>query len=377
MVTLVTSDQIIDLALASGLSAAGVVQAQKLTLSLDVLKKRKKGGLAGEMQFTYRNPARSSDPYAVLPSAKSLIAGAYSYGDPSKAAYEDLQDKAGYGVVARYARENSYDGLRKSLKSVADFLKSQGYKAVVVADSNALVDREVAWIAGLGWYGKNSNMLLPDVGSWFVLGSIVTNAELENSGEIKPDGCGSCNKCIDDCPTQAIVGPGIVDATRCISWLVQSPEPIPLEFRELVGTRIYGCDDCQEVCPPNHLEIKRSKNSSKSSEGALVDMFWLLSAEDNEILDRFTLWYIPKRNPDFVRRTALVVLGNSAVEENTNVPPLLKKYLEHKNPLLRAHAVWAAKRLGLSSLLELVDGETNDMVRSEICAEVRPRLSNK
>src|SRR5438105_6711215 len=131
-------------------------------------------------------------------------------------------------------------------------LEVDGWRARVLADDNALVDREAARRAGLGWYGKNANVLLPGAGSWFVLGSVVTDAPLPPADHEVPDGCGSCTRCLDGCPTGAIVAPGVVDARRCLAWLVQQPGSFPVELRAALGDRIYGCDDCQEVCPPNH-----------------------------------------------------------------------------------------------------------------------------
>ena len=123
----------------------------------------------------------------------------------------------------------------------------------MVADDNALVDREAAYRAGLGWYGKNANLLLPGEGSWFVLGSVVTDAPAAPPSRPRrcADGCGTCTRCLDGCPTGAIVAPGVVDARRCLAWLLQVEGAFPREHRVALGDRLYGCDDCQEVCPPN------------------------------------------------------------------------------------------------------------------------------
>ena len=143
----------------------------------------------------------------------------------------------------------------------------------MVADDNALVDREAAVRAGLGWYGKNSNVLLPGAGSWFVLGTVITDAPLPSSSRLS-DGCGPCRRCLDGCPTGAIVAPGVVDARRCLAWLVQAPGSIPEDFRPAIGDRMYGCDDCQEVCPPNRAQIQ----SDASAEGRPGYRCWTCSA---------------------------------------------------------------------------------------------------
>src|SRR5690606_28594835 len=143
------------------------------------------------------------------------------------------------GRVARYARADHYGELRAALRAVAGELKAAGWRARVLADDNALVDREAAYRAGLGWYGKNANLLLPGRGSWFVLGSVVTDAPLARTAEPVADGCGACTRCLDGCPTGAIVAPGVVDARRCLAWLLQVEGPFPREHRVVLGDRLY------------------------------------------------------------------------------------------------------------------------------------------
>ena len=392
----------------NGLHAVGVADALIQEPARSVLTVRKAAGLAGDMQFTYRNPSRSTDPETALPGARSIIAGAWAYGhwtaaDPQPAgapqpagsqpagARSDHRAKPPHrpltGAVARYSWHDHYADLERALHAMADVLIAAGHRAVVVADSNKLVDRNVAWRAGLGWYGKNSNLLLPGAGSWFVLGSVVTDAVLEPTGPPMADGCGPCSQCIDDCPTAAIVAPGVVDATRCLAWMVQAPGPIPIEYRTAVGDRIYGCDDCQDVCPPN-----RSADRSRAAEAPAletdqgqpvsfgpvaepdrvrVDVEWLLTADDREVLARHGRWYIPKRNVDYLRRTALVVLANIAEPPDPRVEPLLRRYLAHPEPMVRAHAVWSAKRLGRDDLLE---PDHDPLVVAELETVVAPRF---
>src|SRR4051794_6172119 len=198
------------------------------------------------MHFTYGRPERSTDPSRTLPEARALVVGARSYREPGAAPAPGPSAR-----VARYARADHYAALRASLHSVAERLTDDGWRARVLVDDNALVDREAARRAGIGWYGKSSNLLLPGRGSWFVLGSVVTDAPLVANDAPVEDGCGPCTRCMTGCPTGAIVAPGVVDARRCLAWLLQADGPFPVEFRAALGDRIYGCDDCQEVCPPN------------------------------------------------------------------------------------------------------------------------------
>jgi epoxyqueuosine reductase len=228
---------------------------------------------------------------------------------------------------------------------IADRLCEDGFQARVLVDDNALVDREAAYRAGIGWYGKNSNLLLPGRGSWFVLGSVVTTALLEPDEAPVADGCGSCRRCISGCPTGAIVAPGVVDARHCLAWLLQMSGDFPREHRVALGDRIYGCDDCQEVCPQNVVD------EDDRSEHRFVSIVDMLTADDAALLARYGRWYIAERDPRYLRRNALVVLGNIGDPRDDAVEQLLECYLDHDDTMLRAHAAWAARRLGRDDLL--------------------------
>ncbi len=345
----------------AGLSAVGVTGADVLEPAATVLRIRKAKGLSGSMNFTYRNPARSTDPSRVLPAAQSIVAGALSY----RRAPLDQPDEL-VGRVARYAWRDHYGDLRVALESMAAVLEADGWAARVHLDDNNLVDRNVAYRAGLGWYGKNANLLLPGEGSWFVLGSIVTDAPLVRAPNPQPDGCGPCRRCLDDCPTGAIVAPGVVDARRCLAWLVQGPGAIPVEFRQPLGDRLYGCDDCQDVCPPNRRLDNPPADAEPDSDG-WIELMWLLEASDDDLLARVGRWYIAERNPDIVRRTALVVAGNTGDPSDQRLYRCIESFVLSPNPLLRQHALWAARRLGFNDLVVRATSREKD---SEILLEL-------
>lgn len=360
----VSTADIVALGREAGLDAVGVAEAAPFTSTRADLEERRAQGLHGTMAFTYRNPARSTDPQRTLEGATALVVGARSYhADPPAHAGD-----APAGSVARYAWSDHYTALRSSLAVVADHLVAAGWRARVVADDNALVDREAARRAGLGWYGKNANLLIPGRGSWFVLGSVVTDAPLEPARELVADGCGSCRRCIDACPTGAIVAPGVVDARRCLAWLVQAPGAIPAEHRVALGDRMYGCDDCQEVCPPNRLVDRRGVEGHHGPGPVerLVDLLDLLAADDDALLDRHGRWYIARRDPAHLRRNALVALGNVGRADDPRVVDALATALGHGSPIVRAHAVWAARRLGLDHLLGAVADDADPLVREEL-----------
>ncbi len=343
----VGAEEVVAAGVAAGLDAVGVAAAEPFESTRAVLVRRREQDLHGGMAFTYRNPERSTDPGRTVEGARSLVVGALGYRRPTPPA----PDRA-VGRVAAYARSGLYARLRRALGQVADLLHGAGHQAVVVADDNALVDREAARRAGLGWYGKNSNILLPGRGSWFVLGSVITTAALEGANPV-PDGCGPCRRCLDGCPTGAIVAPGVVDARRCLAWLVQADGDFPLEFREALGDRLYGCDDCQEVCPPNRKADSGCAGAGEApdddDEVAWVDLVELLESADAELMHRYGRWYIPRRAPRYLRRNALVALGNSGRGTDPEVVEIVNRYRSDPDPMLVRHADWAAARLGVGA----------------------------
>lgn len=356
----------------NGLDAVGVAPADPFASTLADLNERKAQGLHGGMNFTYRNPERSTDPGRGVPGAQALVVGARSYLAPAP----PTQEAGGpQGRVARYAWRDHYAALREGLTAVADELAGHGWRARVVADDNALVDREAARRAGLGWYGKNANLLLPGTGSWFVLGSVITDAPLPTTPENErpADGCGTCTRCLDACPTGAIVAPGVVDARRCLAWLLQDTGVFPHEYRAALGDRIYGCDDCQEVCPPNRRTQRQLGDEADGPDAdgneAWVDLLDIFALDDAAVLERYGRWYIPQREARYLRRNALVVLGNSADALDERVIAVLRQALTDRDPLIRSHAIWAARRLGREDLIAATPGLVTDrdpLVQAEL-----------
>jgi epoxyqueuosine reductase len=267
---------------------------------------------------------------------------------------------------------------------VGTCLKAAGYRARVLADDNALVDRAAAFRAGIGWWGKNTLILLPGLGSWFVLGSVLTDAVLPPDKGPLEDRCGRCFRCAPACPTGAIVAPGVLDARRCLSWLLEAPGPIPRDLREAVGDRIYGCDACQEACPPNRVAALRATRvriagsrpapQVDDREGP-PDLVEMVSATDSELLARYGHFYLAARDPALLRRNALVALGNIACGDDPRVVGAIQLALQSAAPIVRAHAVWAAGRLGRADLLSGPDlrDEPDAAVREELAELPPPR----
>ena len=351
-------DSLLAVGLSAGLDAIGVAGAHPFDDVRREIERRRDEGLHGGMQFTFRNPTRSTDPTRILAGARSLVVGARR-----TPAARLAEVGAGRMRIAAYARHDHYADLRASLQVVAERLRSDGWLAIVVADDNSLVDRAAAVRAGVGWWGRNANVLVPGRGSWFVLGSVVTDAPLTPSTPLN-DGCGTCRQCLDGCPTGAILDNGVIDARRCLAWLVQAPGPIPREFREALGGRLYGCDDCQEVCP-----VGRPERTTDGREDlrADVESSDVLDATDDELLERFGRWYIAERDPRYLRRNALVALGNTGSGTDPDVVRRMRRALDDPDPLIRSHAVWAAGRLDRLDLLDGIDDSAPE-VAEELAA---------
>lgn len=364
---------------AAGLDLVAAAPAEPFDDARRTLEARRDEGRNGDMQFTYRNPARSTDPDRLLPGARTLVAGAVSY-------HRERPDaptaRGPVARVARYVWADDQDRLLRGLGAIVDALVADGARACAVSDQNHLVDRPVAARAGLGWFGKNANLLVPGRGSWFLLGCVVTDADVPDAPVAAPvaDGCGTCERCRPACPTDAIVAPGVVDARRCLSWTLQRTGSFPRDQRVALGDRLYGCDECQDACPPNRVEIRRADadDGRRSVPEGRVDQAWVpvldvLAGSDDELLDRHGRWYVPERDPRYLRRNALVVLGNVGDGDDRAVREALADALASSDPLLRAHAVWSARRLGCDDLLvDLVD-DPDPQVREELAAPVAPR----
>jgi epoxyqueuosine reductase len=345
---------------AHGLTHTGVAPATVMQRARSELFRRRDQGLHDGMRFTYKNPERSTDPGRAVPEARAVYVAARPYLLDEQV---DQIDKVGpvgptvrMGVggddnsvaarVARYAWTDHYGPLRDGLRAVAGELRRQGWKAVAFADDNSIVDREIAYLAGIGWFGKNANLLLPGAGSFFVLGCVITTAPLPVADRVVADGCGSCRRCLDGCPTGAIVAPGVVDGARCLAWLLQKPGTFPVEFRRALGDRIYGCDDCQEVCPPTvRLGHRHPAPTPTGAIEAHIDVLDLLEADDDEVLARWGRWYLADREVRWLRRNALIVVGNTADPGNERARGVLAQYRDHPDPILREHAEWAAAQI--------------------------------
>jgi epoxyqueuosine reductase len=337
----------------------------------ETIAARREAGLGGKLRFTYKDPETAADVRLSFPWAQRIVVVSWPYmpegGNPGPMT-------PGTGRVARFATEDHYRGLKAALTEIQDALHDEGRRAEIVVDDDRLVDRAAAVRAGVAWWGKSTMVLDPRNGPWLLLGSVITDAELPTTDPMVRD-CGTCVACIPACPTGAIVAPGVLDASLCLAHWTQMAGVIPRELREPMADRIYGCDDCLDACPPG---IKRLADAPMGvGRVGLVD---LLAADDAALREKYDHFYLPRRNPKFLRRNALIALGNTTADaiaadslgpgEAQEIVAILAGYLGHADEIYRIHAAWAIGRIGGDGAQQLLSHqlkrERNDGVATEI-----------
>ena len=317
---------------ASGLDVVGAAQARPYEHTEELIRERRAQGLFADLSFTLAHPEVSCHPELLLEGARSVVSAALSYY-----AYGP-EPGVGEGRLARHAWRDYYAVLRLKLATLAERI---GGTCRVLVDSNEHVDRAAAVRAGIGFCGKNGLVIVPRLGSWVVLGTLVSDVEIEPSEPLERD-CGACRLCIDACPTGAIVSEGVLDARLCLSYWTQARTAIPEPMREKMGVGVYGCDICQQVCPWNRGAEKRRAKLALGGAEPLVSLEEWLSADDRELVARYRRLYFPRRDPRFLRRNALVALADTGTRVHE---PLLERYAGSGDELLAEHARWALSRL--------------------------------
>jgi epoxyqueuosine reductase len=329
----VTQAELQRLAEELGIDVIGAAPAQPYEETEHHIRERRSRGLFAEMRFTMAQPDVSCHPERLLPEARTVVSAALAYYVPGP------EPGRGRGRLPRYTWTNRYAELREKLEALGRRL---GGAYRVLVDANQHVDREGAVRAGVGFYGKNTLLITRRHGSWVVLGTLVTDVAIEPSTPLALD-CGSCRLCVDACPTDALAEPGVLDSTRCLSYWTQSPRPIPEEYREPLGRQVYGCDICQDVCPWNRgTEKRRAGEPLPPDAEPVVSLVDWLEAPEDELRDRYDRLYVPRNDPRYLRRNALVAAGNSGDPE---LAPAVARHAEGDDELLREHAEWALTRL--------------------------------
>lgn len=396
---MLNSQAIKEYAYAAGFDMVRITSAEAFPVAERVIKERIAQGLMdGLPWFTAERADVSCHPDALLPEARSIISLAMTYLTEQP----DLQEPdAPRGRIARYAWGDDYhDIIKPKLHQFALWLREYAHETVgeeaetrLFVDTGRMVDRAVAQRAGLGWYGKNTNILTKGWGSWVFLAEIVTNLPLTPDEPLKAS-CGSCEICLHACPTQALPNPYELDNTRCISFLtIELRGSIPLELRPLMGNLIFGCDICQEVCPVNKVAEKRlglrdekgqpliglesvrkrgefqphQEFFPRSSVGSAPELIPLLSLTEEQFRERFRRSPIKRTKRRGLLRNVCVALGN--IGDPQAVPALIGA-LHDEEALIRGHAAWALGRIGgeqaLLALQAALGWEKDENVRKEI-----------
>ena len=293
-------------------------------------------GQHGDMTWMERDSHRRADPRQVLPGCRSIVTLALNY-------YPGRRSAAGWRI-ARYAWNDDYhDLIGKKLKALDALMIELGGAQRYYVDTGPVLERDFATDAGLGWNGKSTVQIHRRLGTWFFLAELLTTLDLEPDPPFG-DHCGKCTRCLDACPTRAIVAPHRVDARRCISYLtIEHKGPIPEEFREAIGDRLYGCDDCLDACPWNRFaQVSREARFHARPEVFRLKTRDFLGLTDEEFRALFARSPIKRiKRPRFLRN-ACVVLGNTGTADDL---PALEKAAADPDPLVAEHAAWAISRI--------------------------------
>jgi epoxyqueuosine reductase len=332
-------ERLIEQAHSLGFALAGIAPATPAD-DFDRLRAWLDHGYAGEMGYMHGEARR--DPRSILPTVRSVVMVGMSYAPDT-----NEEPAAGTGRIARYALGADYHAvLREKLRRLGAWLREQrpGCRGRGVVDTAPLLERDFARRAGLGWIGKNTMLLSTRLGSWFVLGGLLVDIDLQPTAPFTRSHCGSCTACLEACPTQAFVGPGVLDSRRCISYLtIELKHSIPENQRADLSDWLFGCDVCQEVCPWNRKALPSRSDLAPREDLLHVDARELLTLSEESFRKRFagTALY-PRPGRPVVLRNAAVVLGNIG---NPAALPVLTASLQDEHPLVREAAAWAIARI--------------------------------
>ena len=359
-------------ALELGFDLVRVTSAQEFAWDRDVTLERLKNGLMdGLPWFNEARVRRGADPQSLLPGARSIICLGLNYHQPS-----GPEPSAPAGKVALYAWGQDYHRVMKSrMRQYVGELSGRlgiDISARWYVDDGPMLDRAAAQRSGLGWFGKNTNILTSSHGSWVFLGQVITDLELETD-EPSRKTCGSCVRCIDACPTGAIVAPYVIDNSRCISHLtIENRGPIPRELRPQMLDWVFGCDICQDVCPVNRKALpSREPAFSEQARGSL-ELVELLEMSEEDFRDMFKGSPILRAKRTGLQRNACVALGN--LRDPATVPAL-ERALRQGAPLVRGHAAWALGRIGTAEARNALESARRLESEGEVLEEISAAIA--
>ena len=396
-----------------GFDLVGIAGAEDFAADRDAaLERLREGRMEGLPWYTESRVMRGTSPSELLPGAQSVICLGLSYwgepdgcgqpaAEPAVREWEAVPTNAkervwnpagtGAGRVARYAWVRDYHRvMKRRMRGLVRSLEAEVGSVVAArwyVDDGPMLDRAAANRGGIGWFGKNTNILTPGYGSWVFLGQVITDLPLEPDEPLKKS-CGSCVRCIDDCPTGALVAPYVLDNARCISYLtIENRGAIPRELRPLIGDWVFGCDICQDVCPVNRkarsadwpiplagpeASGEPTGNPGRAAGTGFLDLVELLEMSEEDFRGRFAGTSIMRAKRVGMQRNACVVLGNSG---DASAVPALCRALADGAELVRGHAAWALGRIGgqiaVESLARASACESDPDVLEEIAAACR------
>ncbi|MGI9535396.1 MAG: tRNA epoxyqueuosine(34) reductase QueG [Thermodesulfobacteriota bacterium] len=327
-------------------------------------------GYDATMTYMSKNQERRKDVRNIMPEAKSVISCAVNYNTDYPYSISRKNSKRGW--IARYAWGDDYhEVINDKLNKLKNFIeKNLGDKSSsrVYVDTGPVLERMYGKYSGIGWVGKNTCLINQEIGSWLFLGEIITSLELEYDNQVS-DRCGTCTKCIDECPTDAIREPYVLDSSRCISYLtIENKGEIPEKYRKDIGNNVFGCDICQDVCPWNNNAHTRADDSFLPREGLYQpDLRYLLDLEQEEFSKIFKNSPVKRAKRKGIIRNVLIAIGNT---ESSEYVDLVNRYLIDSDPLIRRHAVWALWKIQgrecLKELKSMFSKETDEDVNSEL-----------
>jgi epoxyqueuosine reductase len=316
-----------------------------------------------------------TEPKLLMPEARSIIAIAVAYPSKMKNAPVSEPGKR-RGILSRSAwGEDYHQALRRRLAKLTEWILDRvpDAKLMSMVDTGALSDRAVAERAGIGWSGKNCSVLTPEWGSWVYLGEMLTNLPLQPDKALL-DGCGDCTLCIDACPTGALVGPGQLNAQRCISYVTQTKGIVEEEMMAKIGNRLYGCDTCQIVCPVNRkIDTRHHEELLPDPEVAKPLLRPLLKMGNREFREKFGASSASWRGRKPIQRNALIALGNFRDVES--VPDIAAVLYDDPRPELRATAAWALGRIASEEAVECLKAARSKEKDAEVLSAIERALS--
>lgn len=367
----VLKDELKQYASEIGIDKIGICSAEPFhELRERLIEHREKGYDSG---FEEKDIEKRVDPSLTVPGAKSIIAIAMAY--PSKMPENPEQVPGAYrGIMAKVAWGQDYHNvLRDRLEKLKAFLLERVPVATaeIMVDTGVLSDRAVAERAGIGWIGKNTALITPEFGSWVYLGEMVTDVALP-ADEPLPDGCGECTRCLDACPTRALVQPRQLDAQSCIAYLTLTRGSLPEEYREKIGTRLYGCDTCQTVCPYNKgINMTQHAEFTPDPEQSKPLLKPLLTMTKSGFREKFGSSSAAWRGKKPIQRNAIIALAH--FKDKSAVPALSKLLRDDPRPPIRETAAWALHKIGsaeaIAALKQAAKTEKDPDVRQEITKE--------